>query len=269
MTEEHINGSHYAIDYNGDGSNLTNLTRSEISAGTPNEIVINDGTGKLSSTVTIGVPNGGTGQTSFTLNDVIIGNGVAGLANSGVNITSVLTTLNTQTVYNKTLTDNTNNLTARALWAGSGSTAVSTYAAAAPTAGYVLTATSATTATWQPSSGGGSAKTTITLVSIPVYVILFMQWQKVAVFTWLNSEYSIYTTGKVVLNPQAGGTISVRLYNTTTATSLGSITTAVSGPVEFSVTLPIADANLELQVQKTVNDMTLPMINGATLILEP
>jgi hypothetical protein len=268
MTEEHINGSHYAIDYHGDGSNLTNLTRSEISAGIPNEIVINDGTGKLSSTTTIGVPNGGTGQTSFTPNDVIIGNGVAGLANSGVNITSILTTLNTQTVYNKTLTDNTNNLTARALWAGSGSTAVSTYAATAPTIGQVLTAASATTATWQTPSSS-AAKTTITLVSIPVYVILFMQWQKVAVFTWLNSEYSIYTTGKVVLNPQAGGTITVRLYNTTTATSLGSITTAVSGPVEFSVTLPSANANLELQVQKTVNDMTLPMINGATLILEP
>ena len=55
----------------------------------------------------------------------------------------------TQTLTNKTATDNTNNLIARALWIGTGSGSVSTYAAAAPTAGQVLTATTATTATWQ------------------------------------------------------------------------------------------------------------------------
>lgn len=58
-----------------------------------------------------------------------------------------------QTMTNKTMTSNTNNITARGLLCASGATTVSVYAAAAPTSGKVLTATSATTATWQtPSS---------------------------------------------------------------------------------------------------------------------
>ena len=58
-----------------------------------------------------------------------------------------------QTLTNKVLTANTNNVIARELWIGSGSGSVSTYAAAAPTAGQVLKATSATTATWQSDAG--------------------------------------------------------------------------------------------------------------------
>jgi hypothetical protein len=58
-----------------------------------------------------------------------------------------------QTLTNKTLTSNTNNVIARELWIGSGAGSVSTYAAAAPTAGQVLKATSATTATWSSDSG--------------------------------------------------------------------------------------------------------------------
>lgn len=59
----------------------------------------------------------------------------------------------TSTITNKTMTSNTNNVIARELWVGSGSGSVSTYAATAPTNGQILTATGATTATWQtPSS---------------------------------------------------------------------------------------------------------------------
>lgn len=58
-----------------------------------------------------------------------------------------------QSLTNKTITDNTNNVIARELWIGSGTGSVSTYAAAAPTAGQVLKATSATTATWSSDAG--------------------------------------------------------------------------------------------------------------------
>jgi len=61
-----------------------------------------------------------------------------------------------QTLTNKTMTDNSNNLIARGLWYGTGSGSVSTYAASAPTVGQVLTATSGSLATWQtPSAGAG------------------------------------------------------------------------------------------------------------------
>ena len=59
-----------------------------------------------------------------------------------------------QSLTNKTITNNTNNVTARGLFTGSGTGTVSTFAATAPSAGQVITATSATTATWQTPAGG-------------------------------------------------------------------------------------------------------------------
>ena len=66
------------------------------------------------------------------------------------NATDTLVGLATgDTLTNKTLVDNTNNVIARQLWVGSGASSVSTYAATAPSVGQVLTATSSTVATWQ------------------------------------------------------------------------------------------------------------------------
>jgi hypothetical protein len=67
-----------------------------------------------------------------------------------------------QTVTNKTLTSNTNNLIARGLWFGAGSASVSTYASNAPTAGQVLTATNSTTVGWQTPSTGVSSHSGLT-----------------------------------------------------------------------------------------------------------
>jgi len=61
----------------------------------------------------------------------------------------------TQTLTNKTLASNTNNVIARELWVGSGTSSVSIYAATAPTAGQVLTATSGIAATWQTPAATG------------------------------------------------------------------------------------------------------------------
>jgi len=58
-------------------------------------------------------------------------------------------TSDSQALTDKTLTSNTNNIISRALWANSGAGSVSVYAAAVPSTGQVLTATNATTATWQ------------------------------------------------------------------------------------------------------------------------
>lgn len=271
MNEERINGSHYANNYNGIGSNLTNLTRSNVAAATPNTVVINDVTGLLSTTASLGVLNGGTGQTSFTVNNIIIGNGTINLLDSGVNITTVLTTLNSLTVYNKTFTHNSNNIIARELWVNSGATSVSVYAAAPPTVGQVLTATSATTATWQTPSGGGGGvtKLVIPLAMSPIYVSLFMQWKSAAWFPWKNSEYSTFTGGKIIFYLEAFGSgAHVRLYNITASLVIGSLITTTDGINEFSLTaLPVADSKIELQVQKTINDLNQPIIYGVTMTL--
>ena len=67
-----------------------------------------------------------------------------------------------QTLTNKTMTDNTNDVTSRGMFTGSGTGTVSTFAAAAPSSGQVLTATGATTATWQtPSAAAGGSDTEV------------------------------------------------------------------------------------------------------------
>jgi hypothetical protein len=58
-----------------------------------------------------------------------------------------------QTLTDKTMTSNTNNLISRELWVDSGGSSVSTYEAAPPLVGQVLTSTSPTTAVWANSAG--------------------------------------------------------------------------------------------------------------------
>lgn len=60
----------------------------------------------------------------------------------------------TDVLTNKTITAATDNVTASALFSGSRANTVSVYAANNPTAGQVLTATSATVATWQTPAAG-------------------------------------------------------------------------------------------------------------------
>lgn len=56
---------------------------------------------------------------------------------------------NITVLTNKDMTDASNNLTARALWYGSGTASISSYAAPSPAADQVLTAVSATDAVWK------------------------------------------------------------------------------------------------------------------------
>jgi hypothetical protein len=91
----------------------------------------------------------------------------AATANRTITVPDITCTLVCQTsadnLTNKTVTDSTNNVTARGLWADSGTGSVSIYAATAPTTGQVLTATNSTTATWQsPAATGITTLNTLT-----------------------------------------------------------------------------------------------------------
>lgn len=66
----------------------------------------------------------------------------------------------TQTLTNKTLTDTTNNVTAKGIF--SASTTVDVSAATAPSSGQILTATSGTTANWQVPSNSAIQNYTVT-----------------------------------------------------------------------------------------------------------
>ncbi len=99
---------------------------------------------------TLAVANGGTGAVTHTAGNFLIGAGTSAVTSAkGAPSGEVVGTTDAQTLTNKTMTSNTNNLIARELWVNSGAASVSTYAAAVPTTGQVLTATAGTTATWQ------------------------------------------------------------------------------------------------------------------------
>ena len=107
-------------------------------------------TGNTIDLNTIGVAYGGTGTTTLGSGNVLVGQGTSAVASTKAAPTGAFVgTTDTQTLTNKTATSSTNDITARALFSGSGAGAVSTYAATAPSNGQVLTATSGTTATWQ------------------------------------------------------------------------------------------------------------------------
>lgn len=103
------------------------------------------------NTVTVGF--GGTGQTTLVSNGVLVGMGTAPVDTSKAAPTGdFVGTTDSQTLTSKTVTSNTNNVTARALFYGSGAGSISTYAATTPATGQVLTATSSTVANWQSPS---------------------------------------------------------------------------------------------------------------------
>ena len=126
-------------------------------------------------------------------------------------------------ITGSTITANSNNVIARGLWDTSGASSVSTYAGAAPTTGQVLTATSATTATWQ--SPGGSAvlqNATVTLnaaalanlQTVPITVVPAPGVGKIVIPLSTYSQY-VYSTTPYTGNAELG------LYYTGTFVEIG------------------------------------------------
>lgn len=59
--KEVIAGAHFASTYSGDGTSITNIARGNVSAGTANFVVINNGTGILTDEAQLAGSRGGTG----------------------------------------------------------------------------------------------------------------------------------------------------------------------------------------------------------------
>jgi hypothetical protein len=106
--------------------------------------------GATNTITNIGVASGGTGVATLTSGNFLVGAGTGAVTTAKVAPAGVVVgTTDSQTLTNKDMTDNTNNVAARGLWSNNGATLTSTYSSGAPTIGKVLTATAAATATWQ------------------------------------------------------------------------------------------------------------------------
>jgi phosphoribosylcarboxyaminoimidazole (NCAIR) mutase len=166
----------------------------------------------------------------------------------------------TDTLTNKTITGSTNTVHASHL--RTTGAAVDVVSAAPPTSGQVLTATSATTATWQT---GGTGLASYQLVG-PQASASSTNFTAIGYFPWLDSRYSSYTSGIVVLRATIGDrNLNIRLRDVTNAATLGSATVSSTGSTSFSVTNPASDAQVELQISKSANGGTNPLIFGVVL----
>ena len=85
-------------------------------------------------------------------------------------------------------------------------------------------------------------------------------------FAWDQSEYSLYTVGRVTFNAEIGDQeATVRLQDETGAVTLGSVSTVGSGVYTFNVALPVVDSRLSIQTAHDGLGAVLPQIFGLTL----
>lgn len=201
----------------------------------------------------------GSGSLVFATSPTLVTPSISSIVNTGTltlpTSTDTLVARSTaDTLTNKTMTSSLNNVTARALFADSGSTTVNVFAAAGPSTGQVLTATSGTTATWQtPAVSGGtvtsvSAGTGLTLAGVAT----------VAPTLSLSSPVSP-TLGGTGLTSYAVGDL---LYANTT-TTLARLADVATGNVLRSGGVSVAPAWGKVNLTTDVTGV-LPLANGGT-----
>jgi len=144
--------------------NISNNTINIIDDTTNNEIDIAVNVGNISRndlSGTLTVSSGGTGATTLTSGNVLIGDGTNAVTTTKAAPTGdFVGTSDTQTLTSKTIIDSSSNLAARTLVASDGAVLIDISGSGEPTTGQILKATSNTTATWQNDTGGSAEANT-------------------------------------------------------------------------------------------------------------
>lgn len=116
--------------------------------------------------------------------------------------------------------------------------------------------------------GGGSGGASVYTPVPNTYVATNTVWQTIGHMPWLQSAYSTYTAGTAVYRADiVDRPLSIRVWNATAATSLGSdVAIAVSGTHSFALTsLPVADADIQIQIEKSAVGGTDPIVYSCVL----
>lgn len=211
---------------------------------------------------TLSVVKGGTGSTSLTAGNVLVGDGINPVQTTKAAPVGVFVgTTDTQTLTNKTITDSTNNVTASGL--KTTTTTVNIGSSVAPSAGQALIANSSSSATWQSFAGAN----TVTYDLIPVEAQASdVNFATIIYFPWLHARYSGYSGGTVVLNVTIiNRNLDIRLEDIDNTTLLGSATYTTSGSKSFAITNPISDTKIAVRIRKSALAGSNPIIYGAVL----
>lgn len=212
------------------------------------------------------VPNGGTGVTTLTSGNVLVGNGVLPvLTTKPAPVGDFVGTTDVQILTNKTITDTTNNVAANSLKTLTGVVTVST--AAAPSVGQVLTATAATSANWQTPTASVS-KVYLPIFSPPIAANSTTFSTNTGYFPWDDSEYSTFNTCTIRLYlDYTNRSLEVRIFDVVAAISLGTNTMSSTGIHTFTFTKPSADTTIRFDFRKTAAGGANPIVQGFTMEL--
>jgi len=131
-----------------------------------------------------------------------------------------------------------------------------------PTAGQVLTATSATTAEWKDIGSKINYTLAINKINIPQTA-----WITIAYFPWENTKFAGYINGEIICRVTiVDRNLDIRFRDTTNNITLGSLLNiSTTGTKTFTITNPGSDAEVELQVQKINIGGTNPTLTGVIL----
>jgi len=118
------------------------------------------------------------------------------------------------------------------------------------------------------STGGGTStpgRIAFNSNAVPIYVLSGTPIE-VGYFSWDNSEYNTYNSGRITFYAEIGDQeATIELFDLTNSASLGSITTSGTGSYTFSVANPGSDANLALRVSNDNTGSVDPILYGTTL----